>query len=138
MEMSTITVVVISQKCRECDFRPGEGRVTDVVLRAALEDYRVIANDHAVSNHGHRVDTLIDGRPHAVTVHHGIVPEGSVPCDQCHSLFPKSESVGWEDLVLCKRCAGLDPCRCGHLKDEHTPGGDECERCGCSRYIGGV
>lgn len=128
--------LTITQTCRDCSHQPGEGMVTDGSLRAAMNEYRDIAFRHATDNHGHRVETFIDGVSKSLMVFHGILPADVVKCDQCQGAFPKANAISWEDLTLCPGCAGLEPCRCGHLRHDHLPGGDECERCACSKYEG--
>ena len=127
------TMITISQKCWDCSFQPGDGLAMDSALRAAITLYSEIAAEHTMANEGHRVETLTDGTRQSLMVFHPPLASGMVVCDQCQCQVVKAIAEGWDDLTLCPSCAGLDPCRCGHFKDDHIMG-DECERCACENY----
>jgi hypothetical protein len=95
----------VEQKCRDCDFRPGEGICNLASLRAAMCLYADIANAHAWKNPGHRVTTAVDGNVKRTTV---FLLGGEViefeKCDDCGRRFPSSAAFRWEDIVLCPEC----------------------------------
>jgi len=115
--------MLIEMNCRDCDFRPGNANVPAVAARAALGDYLEIGNRHAFTNHGHMIVTLIDGEPKRMNW----VAMKNVTCDQCFESIPKAECALRAGLIICRRCSGADPCRCGHTRRRHDMTG--CSTC---------